>query len=78
MQQAYGVLEVDDVGVVALAEDVWFHFRVPASDDVSEVAAGVDEFLHGEGRFLLRHGLSLKRVDRTTVALVCETLYGGC
>ncbi len=39
-------LQVDDINAVALAENVFFHFRIPASNLMSEVNARFEQFLH--------------------------------
>src|SRR5581483_5406535 len=53
LQQGDGLLEVDDVDAVALGVDERLHPRVPAVGLVSEVDAGLEEGLHGDGGLLL-------------------------
>src|SRR5579884_1213101 len=49
-----GLVEVDDVDAVALAEDEPLHLRVPAPGLVAEVDPGLQQLLHGHDS----HGLS--------------------
>src|SRR5207302_4994392 len=42
-----GLVEIDDVDPVALAEDVALHLRVPAPGLVAEVNPGLQQLLHG-------------------------------
>ena len=46
-EQTLGLLEIDDVDSVPLAEDVAAHLRVPAPGLVAEVDAGLQQFPHG-------------------------------
>ena len=46
MQQRHGLLEIDDVDAVALAEDVRRHLRVPAAGGVAEMNASFQELAH--------------------------------
>jgi hypothetical protein len=41
-----GFLQVDNVDAVAFPENVFLHFRVPASRLVTEVNAGLQQFFH--------------------------------
>ena len=50
VQQRHRLGEVDDVDVVAGAEDVGRHLRVPAMRLVAEMRAGFEELAHGEIR----------------------------
>ena len=50
MQHRHGLLEIDDVDAVALAEDEGLHLRVPAPGGVAEVNASFQELAHGKGR----------------------------
>ena len=43
-----GLLQVDDVDAVALAEDEPFHLRVPTARLVAEMDAGLQQLLHGD------------------------------
>ena len=62
MQQRHGLGEVDDVDVVAGAEDVLRHLRVPAMRLVAEVNASLEQLTHGKRRE--SHGKqSLFRLD---------------
>ena len=47
MQQGHGLGEVDDVDVVADAENIGSHLRVPAMRLVAEMSAGFEEAAHG-------------------------------
>ena len=52
-------LEIDDVDLVALAEDVLGHLRVPVAGLVAEVDAGLQHLTHRDGHdqvFLVRVG----------------------
>src|SRR5204862_2037952 len=42
-------LQIDNVYAVALAEDVFLHLRVPATDLVAEVNTGLQQFFHRNG-----------------------------
>ena len=48
MEQRHGLLQVDDMGVVANAEQVRSHFRVPTTGRVTEVDAGFEKLTHGK------------------------------
>src|SRR5438034_899435 len=48
LEQAIGLLQVDDVDPVALAEDVFLHLRVPALGLVPEVDPRLEQLLHGD------------------------------
>src|SRR5882672_1123555 len=50
MQHRHGLGEVDDVNVVAGAEDVLTHLRVPTVGLVAEVHASFQKLTHGEVR----------------------------
>ena len=50
-----GLLQVNDVNVVAFAEDELLHPRVPVPGLVPEMNAGFEQFLHRD----LRHGTSV-------------------
>src|SRR5207247_323095 len=41
-----GLLQIDDVDPVALAEDVLLHLRIPSLRLVAEVHPGLEQFLH--------------------------------
>ena len=57
-----GLLQVDDVGVVANPEEVPRHLRVPAPGLMAEVHAGLEKLAHGErGQ---SHGLAFLRLSR--------------
>ena len=47
-QQRHGLAEVEDVDVVADAEDEALHLRVPAVGLVAKVSAGLEQAAHGE------------------------------
>ncbi len=59
------LLEVDDVDLVALAEDVGGHARVPETGLVTEVDAGFQHLTHRDGHVLLQTvpGLNLRPAD---------------
>jgi hypothetical protein len=46
LEQTERLLQVDDVDAVAFAENVLLHLGIPALRLVSEVDAGLQEFLH--------------------------------
>ena len=48
LQQRHGLAEIEDVDVVAHAEDVAFHLGVPAVRLVTEVDAGFEQLTHGK------------------------------
>ena len=48
MQERHGLLEVDDVDVVADAEEIRLHLRVPAAGVMAEMHAGFEKLAHGE------------------------------
>src|SRR5579864_7067518 len=48
LEQLQGLLQVDDVDPVPLAEDVRLHLRVPAPGLVAEMNAGLQQLLHGD------------------------------
>ena len=50
LEQPVGLLQVDDVDPVALAEDVLLHLRVPAAGLVPEVDARFEQVLHADAR----------------------------
>jgi len=50
LEQAIGLLEVDDVDPVALTEDVFLHLRVPTLGLVPEVDPRLEQLLHGDRR----------------------------
>ena len=50
MQQRHGLGEIDDVDIVASAENIGRHLRVPAMRLVAEMSAGLEEATHGEFR----------------------------
>ena len=63
MQQGHRLGEVDDVNVVAGAEDEGRHLRIPAVALMAEVTAGLEQLTHIEGG--KRHGnLVLFRLNR--------------
>ena len=49
-----GLLQIDDVDAVALAEDESAHLRVPTARLVAEMDAGLQQLLHGDDS----HGVS--------------------
>jgi hypothetical protein len=55
------LLEVDDVDLVALAEDVVGHLRIPVPRLVTEMNAGLQHLTHGYGHASLHSGLCLHR-----------------
>ena len=48
LEHLQGLLQVDDVNAVALAEDVFLHLGVPALGLMPEVNASFEQFLHGD------------------------------
>jgi hypothetical protein len=47
--QLHRLLEVDDVDLVALAEDVLGHLRIPVARLVAEMDAGLQHLTHRDG-----------------------------
>src|SRR6185503_4802479 len=45
-KHSLSLLEVNDVNAVALTENVFLHFRIPAPYLVAEVYAGLQQFFH--------------------------------
>src|SRR6185295_19992152 len=43
-----GLLQIDDVDAVPLAEDVLLHLRIPTLRLVAEVHPGLEQLLHGQ------------------------------
>ena len=56
MQQRHRLGEVDDMDIVAGAENIRLHLRVPAVRLVAEMGAGVEQAAHGE----IRQGHSVR------------------
>ena len=52
------LLEIDDVDLVALAEDVVGHLRIPVAGLVAEMDAGLQHLTHGYGHDELLSGLA--------------------
>ncbi|MCY1235680.1 hypothetical protein D9M72_483050 [compost metagenome] len=57
------LFEVDDVDLVAMAEDEGGHLRVPEAGLVAEVATGFQHFAHGNGHVNLQRVRSEARPD---------------
>src|SRR6185295_267914 len=63
VQQRHRLCEIDDMNVVASAEDERSHLRIPAVALVAEVTAGLEQLTHIEGG--KRHGCKvLFRLNR--------------
>jgi hypothetical protein len=50
VQHRHGLGEVDDVDIIAGAEDVFRHLRIPAMGLMAEVDASLQQLTHGEVR----------------------------
>ena len=50
--QLHRLFEVDDVDLVALAEDVFRHLRIPVPRLVAEVDSGFQHLTHRDGHYL--------------------------
>ena len=50
VKQRHGLLQIDDVDLVALAENEGRHLRVPAPGAVSEMDPRFQQLAHGKGR----------------------------
>ena len=48
LEHLQGLLQVDDVNPVALAEDVFLHLGIPALGLMPEVNASFEQLLHGD------------------------------
>src|SRR6185503_8716767 len=62
-----GFLQIDNIDAVALAENVFFHCRVPTAYLVAEVNTGLQQFFHRNGYqnvLLLVIGLCTRRDSR--------------
>jgi hypothetical protein len=53
LEQRQGLFQVDDVDLVAMAEDERGHLRVPVAGLVAEMDAGLEHLTHGHGHVQL-------------------------
>ena len=54
LEERQRLFEVDDVDLVAMAEDVRGHLGVPEAGLVTEMDTGFQHFTHGNGHEILR------------------------
>src|SRR5690606_30491015 len=72
LEQRQGLFQIDDVDLVALAEDVRAHLGVPEAGLVAEMHAGLQHLAHGDVRHCLsfgffRHGAAHRWRTRAAV-----------